>query len=148
HSKRQPFLCQCHQACLHELVYTPAGELSLVVTLPGRDSGQSLDALVDCLYRKDMELPGGNRVNDVVPQHEMLDVRGRNQDALRAFYPVGATDVENAFDLLFTPPMACPCPCWFTEPVTANDCLMGRSASAESNAYSSADDALSPSTPL
>src|SRR6266487_3588608 len=62
HSERRPSLCQCHQAGLHALVYTPAGELSLVVTLPGRDSGQSLNALVDCLHRKDMKLPGGNRV--------------------------------------------------------------------------------------
>ena len=34
----------------------------------------------------------------------------------------------------------------YPEPVTANDCASGRRAMAESSAYSSADDALSPST--
>ena len=33
-----------------------------------------------------------------------------------------------------TPPMACTSPCWLTEPVTAKDCLIGASASAESRA--------------
>jgi hypothetical protein len=33
-----------------------------------------------------------------------------------------------------------------TEPVTANDCLIGTSDSAERSAYSSAAEALSPST--
>jgi hypothetical protein len=47
-----------------------------------------------------------------------------------------------------TPPMACTSPNWFTEPVTASDWRIGASASADSSAYSSAHDALSPSTPL
>jgi hypothetical protein len=46
-----------------------------------------------------------------------------------------------------TPPIAWMRPCWSTEPVTARDCRIGASASADSSAKSSAAEALSPSTP-
>jgi hypothetical protein len=46
-----------------------------------------------------------------------------------------------------TPPIAWTSPFWLTDPVTANDWSIGASARAESSAYSSAEDALSPSTP-
>src|SRR5215475_8887507 len=38
-------------------------------------------------------------------------------------------------------------PCWFIEPVTAISCRSGNSASADTNAYTSVELALSPSTP-
>ncbi len=46
-----------------------------------------------------------------------------------------------------TPPIACTWPRWLTEPVTASDCPIGTSARADMSAYSSAEEALSPSIP-
>jgi hypothetical protein len=46
-----------------------------------------------------------------------------------------------------TPPTAWTFPSWSTEPVTASDWRSGTPEMAESSAYSSAEEALSPSTP-
>jgi predicted GTPase len=61
--------------------------------------------------------------------------------------PRAAHTSKNPSIFSFTPPIACTRPCWLTDPVTAKSWRTGTSASAESSAYSSADEALSPSTP-
>jgi len=76
----------------------------------------------------------------------VLDVRRRDDDAFVTGEPAGFADVEEAFDLSLTAPIACTSPNWLTDPVTANDCRMGASARDEMSAQSSASDALSPST--
>ncbi len=77
----------------------------------------------------------------------VLPAMGYSEAQLRA---IGETIEHSKAELVvasFTPPIACTKPCWFTDPVTAKSWRTGTSASAESSAYSSADEALSPSTP-
>ena len=83
----------------------------------------------------------------VLAKHEMLNVRLRNQHALRASQATGDTHVEKPFDLLVHTSDRLHKAVLVNGPGYRQVLADRYSASAESSAYSSADEALSPSTP-
>lgn len=59
--------------------------------------------MVDGFDRIDREGFAFNRLDDVVPEHEMLDVARRNQNPLSAGKPPALAGVEKPFDFLVHP---------------------------------------------
>ncbi len=78
----------------------PSSNVPSSRALAGRDAGQDLDALVDRLDRVDVELPFADGLDDVGPEHQVLDVLVRDDDALGSGQALGPADVEKALDLL------------------------------------------------
>src|SRR5262245_33221186 len=103
HSKRQPLLRLRDQACLNPLIHAASWEFTGVVGLPRRYSGQELDALIDRFHGIDLELSSADRCNNVVAEHQVLNVRGRDQHPLLSRQPLSPADIEEAFDLLIHP---------------------------------------------
>src|SRR5919108_1274964 len=100
YSKRQSLFRQRCQAGFNPLIHTASREFARVVALPCRYAGQELDPLIDCVHRIDPELSGGDRGHNVVAEHQVLDVRGRDQHPLLPRQPLSAADIEEPLDLL------------------------------------------------
>src|SRR5690348_5375020 len=71
--------------------------------LAGGDAGKKFETLIDRIDRIDREGARGGRLDDVVTQHQVLDVAGRDDDALFAGEPGQAADIEEPLDLLVGP---------------------------------------------
>ena len=67
---------------------------------PAVDAGQDRDALVHGAHGVDVELAVGDRLDDILAQHQAVDVAFRDDDALRAGQPLLLADVEEALDLV------------------------------------------------
>ena len=76
------------------------GKLTGRIRLAGRVSGQQRDALVDGRNSKDTEAAGTARIDDILAQHQVRDVGGRNENSLVVGKAAGLADVEEALDLL------------------------------------------------
>ena len=81
-------------------------------------------------------------------EHEVAHVGLGDEHPLVALEPEGLAQTAKKPSIFsLTPPMAWTWPRWLTEPVTAKRCWMGTPESDDRRAYSSAEEALSPSTP-
>ena len=68
-------------------------------TLAGRYAGQDLDALRHGRDGVEVELPLGDGARNVLAEHQVLEVRAREHDALHAGEPARAAQLEEALDL-------------------------------------------------
>ena len=112
----------------------PWGKLPSPSRSPCFLAGQECDPLVNRFHRINLKFARLHRLHHVPPQHEVLHVGGWNQHALLAREPPRLAEVKNHLNLLIDAADGLTSPRWFTEPVTARDCLMGVSARAESSA--------------
>ena len=76
------------------------GKAARAAPRAGAHAGQDFDGLVDRLHRIDGETSAADRLQHVVAQHEIDDVRLRDDHALAFGKPAHGADVEEAFDLL------------------------------------------------
>ena len=72
------------QAPVHATENRIGPEMSASVAPPGGNAGENLDALLDMSHRMNVKFSGGHGLDDVVAQHQILDVFHRDQHALRA----------------------------------------------------------------
>ena len=69
----------------------------------GRAAGQERNTLVDRADRINEEGLGGTSLDDVLPQHQVLNIRFWNKDALIAGEAAATADVEKSFYLFIDP---------------------------------------------
>jgi hypothetical protein len=93
-----------------------------------------------------VELAAAHRLDHVLAEHEVLHVGVREEHALGAVEAAGPAHVEEPLHLLVDAADGLHLT-EFTDPVTATDCFTGNPESTDRSAYSSAEEALSPSTP-
>ena len=70
---------------------------------PAAVSGQQRNTFIDRSDRIDGKAAGGTGLDDVLAQHQMLDIRLRDQDALRPRQAALLANIEEALDLLVDP---------------------------------------------
>ena len=77
----------------------PAGYSPLSIRLPGRDSGQQLETLIDGIDRIDREPALSRSSDNIVAQHQMPHVARWNDHTLAAGKAGLAAAVEESLDL-------------------------------------------------
>src|ERR1700681_113277 len=70
------------QAAIHSGKYGIRFEVSGGIAPSGFYAGEYLNSFLDRGHRKDVKFSGGHGVNQVVAQHEVLDIFGRNHHPL------------------------------------------------------------------
>jgi len=73
---------------------------AVLLSLAGRHTGQDLDPLVDGRDAVDVELAVSGGLDDLVLEHEILQVVYGDEDALALGESLGNAQVEEALDLL------------------------------------------------
>src|SRR6266446_4038412 len=63
-------------------------------------AGEYLDPFLDPGDGKDLEVAGGNGVDHIVPEHQVLNIFRGNHDPLPACESLHAADIVETFDLL------------------------------------------------
>jgi hypothetical protein len=75
-------------------------KLAITLWFPGLEAGQKLNGFVYVGDRIDPESVLGNRLPDIGPEHQVLNIACRKQNALAPNPTSFTADIEKAFDLL------------------------------------------------
>ena len=129
------------------MVDRPLGETPVFVRFTSRHAGQDLDPLLNGLDTPDVEQP---LLTASTTSSFSIRWRSLALGIMTPWVPVSPLALQTAKKpsiLKLTPPIGWILPRWLTLPVTAIPCLIGTPDRADSRAYSSVDEALSPSMP-
>jgi hypothetical protein len=88
------------QLLIHQEIDRALGVFSVGALFSCGQAGEDFDALVNGLYRVDMEFPFLHRLHDVLSQHQVTEVEMRDHHSLPSCQSLRPADIEESLDLL------------------------------------------------
>ena len=93
-------LGELDESAFNLLIDAMRGELPLLVTPASREPSQNFDSLIDRLDSINVKFLGRCRIDNFLAQHEVLEIRCRNQHAVLASQSLRLANIEEALDFL------------------------------------------------